>query len=192
MKRRNVSVLLAAMLVLFLFPCAHADQNIQYEIADESMIDENVYSGTWQTIGKVYDMYVPDGWKVSDPTDVEYASGVLAKICDPTGKFVVITSYISGKALESAGLTELGTIAATLEKDPEISDATLYLLNGIPCVNYYITTSDAVVTAFFADSALIQVSMAPASPEQFIPFAINMFYSIRPIAEAEEASEAAE
>ena len=88
MKRRTVSVLLAAMLVLFLFPCAHADQNIPYEIADESMIDEDVYSGTWQTIGKVYDMYVPDGWKVSDPTDVEYASGVLAKICDPTGNLL--------------------------------------------------------------------------------------------------------
>lgn len=186
----SVFFILLMVLSVPVFSLAEAEKP-DYTKVDVSMMDETGYDGTWQTIGNIYRMYIPDGWAEKELSDPEKATGVLSKLCDPSGKFLVETTYLSPAALEAAGLTDLGTIRATLENDKEIVDTTLFLINGIPCVNYYLPSADVIVTGFFADSGhFIQISMAPGSDEDFIPTAMNMFYSLSPYTEEENAVDA--
>lgn len=127
---------LLAIVMAGILTCSYASVSFAAEkevvTLDESMIDQNLYEGSWVNTFDTFEMYLPNDWEIvynfeggEAPEDEIYFSAQ-----SKDGTRVVAISY------SEADMIDLEVLAEAFEEDEDILNSEIIEINGLPGISY--------------------------------------------------------
>ena len=176
MKKKLFALAMAGSMVLNVPISAIAEETGEPLVFDYSMIDEEVYDGTWLTALGTIDLFLPDEWKVLVYADAEDApeDNIYLHCTSEDGTRSVMFSYFIDE-----GIT-LDSLAEELEQEG-YDDVLPVTINDIRAITYSSNEDGVTVTGIMAvddeGGCYNLVLSAGETDDDFMPFAQNIVYS---------------
>lgn len=175
--KKTAALAMAGILTLVSGSAAFAEETTYREF-DLSMIDEDVYEGTWVTAFDTFNLYLPSDWNVllnaSLEEEIENHVYFSAASEDQTESVSLSCAPSNLKSIEE--------VAEAYSKQEGFSDIEICIVNDIPVVSYTFAT-DTIwtvgVVAISTQGTLYNATVGSLSflQEEFSPSARNIMLS---------------
>lgn len=190
MTKRILALIMAGVLSCSAAAVTFADEVVS---VDYSMINDEVYDGTWVTCFQTFDVYLPSDWTILVNEDVTAApeNSVYFSAANDDQTQSVSISYAASE------YTDINDLAAVYAEQEGFTEVQVIDVNGIACVSYEVTTEGVWTTGLVAlgdQGGLYNVSVGCAEDQkdEFATVAANILVSFSATEMGEEGEEEVE
>ncbi len=182
--KKAVAMFLAAMMAVSFSTVSFAEaetEAVEMNWEDVAPYVESELKGRFVTFDEIAaKMWIPEELKEVELTDDDVEQGFIGYFANDDLDKVVSVVYVD---MDGASLEEYAEALAEIDG---IEDIEVGKVNGLDCVSYAMPDQDSGTLAFATEQgAILEVTLAPVSDEDFMSSAAFVTMSIMPEDEAE-------